>query len=56
MCLDVTYKYSNQENMKESKRRNVNNQKENLDSDFPIKRLCGGSLIEYKPVFDPKGE
>lgn len=56
MCLDVAFMYNNQENMKESNRSTQNSQKIASTSDFPIKCLCGGSLIDYPPVFDPKGE
>jgi hypothetical protein len=40
--------------MKEAKIKKENSEK--VDSDFPVKCLCGGSLIEYPPVFDPNGE
>lgn len=53
MCLDVNYIYNNQSNMKE-RRESVNNAETIYD--FPIKCVCGGSLVDHKPVFDPKGE
>lgn len=52
MCLDVNYIYSNQSNMKERKE---NAGKSDSIYDFPIKCVCGGSLVDHKPVFDPKG-
>lgn len=56
MCLDVNYKNTNQNNMKKSKESLENSEKTENSYDFPIKCLCGGSLIEHQPVFDPKGE
>lgn len=56
MCLDANYIYNNQSNMKVSKGTTENNGKSESEYDVPIKSLCGGSLVEYKPVFDPKGK
>jgi hypothetical protein len=56
MCLDVNHIYNNQNNMKEAKTNKKNSEKVESSSDFPVKCLCGGSLIEYPPVFDPNGE
>jgi hypothetical protein len=60
MCLDIDYHYNNQKIL-------VNqNFTENLammETDSPvselklsIKSLCGGSLIDEKPIFDANGE
>jgi len=58
MCLDIDYHYNNQKILV--------NQTENLtmmETDSPvselklnIKSLCGGSLIDEKPIFDANGE
>lgn len=56
MCLDVDYNYNNQTDMKERRENGVNSNKTDSCYDFPIKCLCGGSLVEHPPVFDPKGE
>lgn len=48
MCLDVNHMYNNQVSMKER------DDEVKMD-EYQIKRLCGGSLIEHAPVFDPKG-
>lgn len=56
MCLDVSYIYNNQNNMKESNGSERNTENSISNYDYPIKCLCGGSLIEHPPVFDPKGE
>ena len=56
MCLDVNYMFKNQNNMDKSSESRGNSEKIDSSYDFPIKRLCGGSLIEHRPVFDPKGE
>lgn len=56
MCLDVNHMYNNQSNMKEAKGNGVNNVVKDSGSDFPVKCLCGGSIIDYQPVYDPNGE
>lgn len=56
MCLDVSFIYKNQENMKKSTETPTNNEINMMNSETVINRLCGGSLINYQPVFDPKGE
>lgn len=56
MCLDVNYMYSNQSDMKERKESVSNRGKLDSIYDFPIKCVCGGSLVDNKPVFDPNGE
>lgn len=56
MCLDVNYIYNNQSNMKERKESAVNSAKADSIYDFPIECVCGGSIVDHKPVFDPKGE
>lgn len=56
MCLDVDYIYNNRSTMKLSKEKAENGAKSDSEYDVPIKSLCGGSLIEFKPVFDPKGK
>lgn len=48
MCLDVNYMYNNQGSMKER-------DDEVKVDEYPIVRVCGGSLIDFAPVFDPKG-
>lgn len=57
MCLDVNYIHNNQNNMKESSGSRRNSDEKNVSKyDLPVKCLCGGSLIEHQPVFDPNGE
>lgn len=53
MCLDVNLMYNNQSSMKERQDSEADTVK---TDDLPVKCLCGGSLIELPPVFDPKGE
>lgn len=56
MCLDINHVYNNQNNMKEFGRSALNSENNKSDYDFPVRCLCGGSLIDHRPVFDPKGE
>lgn len=56
MCLDVSHTSNNPNNMKNSNESAEMSGKDENSSDLPIKCVCGGSLIEHKPVFDPKGE
>jgi hypothetical protein len=56
MCLDIKYIYNNQGEMKTRTESNGNSVKDGSSYDVPIKCLCGGSLVDHKPVFDPKGE
>jgi len=60
MCLDLDSYYNNQnllvnqnisENIVE-----MNSQEITTEHKLNIKTLCGGSLIEHKPIFDPKGQ
>lgn len=53
MCLDVKLMHINQSNMKTVENTEVNRVK---PEEFQSRCLCGGSLIEQCPVFDPKGE
>lgn len=60
MCLDISYLHGNQKKMEISTEEELNGDEiiVNPDaiSDVPIKCLCGGNLLEYPPVFDPKAE
>lgn len=56
MCLDANHTSKTKKDMKNSRERAENSEKVESSYDFPIKCLCGGSLIEHQPVFDPKGE
>jgi predicted ATPase len=66
MCLDVDYHFNNQNciigaDFLENHNQNTINNLATMEStstatEYRIKNLCGGSLIEHKPLFDPKGE
>jgi hypothetical protein len=62
MCLDVEQSQKSDSKLEDTSVFDVNNQKsENkmehaLQKQNGLKTLCGGSLIEHKPIFDDKGE
>lgn len=60
MCIDIDYHYNNQKILEN---RYISENLITMETDSPvtelkldIKNLCGGSLIDHKPIFDPKGE
>ncbi|KAG5675282.1 hypothetical protein PVAND_005196 [Polypedilum vanderplanki] len=65
MCLDIDYHYNNQNsiintNSLENHNQNIDNNSITMESTtdlkYKVKSMCGGSVIEHKPLFDSSGE
>lgn len=56
MCLDIKQIHNNQVNMEKVETNSRVIGKLESVSDFPIKCLCGGSLVDFQVVFDPNRE
>lgn len=56
MCFEVKHIHDNQSNMEKVETNSRKIEKLESVSDFPIKCLCGGSLVDFQVVFDPSRE
>ncbi|CRL01560.1 CLUMA_CG014403, isoform A [Clunio marinus] len=56
MCLDVTCNNSKQNMIKLSEENSIIQEQSNSLSECQVKCLCGGSLVNFPPIFDPNGE
>jgi hypothetical protein len=62
MCLDVEQSQKSGSKLENSSVEDINRQKSENKMEHAkkerngLKTLCGGSLIEHKPIFDDKGE
>lgn len=60
MCLDIDYHYNNQNLFVNSNNTGnlveMETETQTLEYKLNVRSLCGGSLIDHKPIFDPKGQ
>jgi hypothetical protein len=65
MCLDAKVRLEdrgkaleveNNQNLVIQQNLGIESELSSMDSSLKVNNLCGGSLIDHKPIFNPNGE